>query len=161
MLSEFHVSGRAGDHLHGGVHHGDVHQDPGAGLHAAQGQLHEEPLELHGLLCRDLRVGNSRNYVYGCCCCWFWHCWYNLFDISGVWLHSALYLQCNVDINPREQVTQTRPECPSVARDWRLKCNLMQTDWPWSGSSKVASATKNNEYKNNKSNKSLFLYLIF
>ena len=63
MLSEFHVSGRAGDHLHGGVHHGDVHQDPGAGLHAAQGQLHEEPLELHGLLCRDLRVGNSRNYM--------------------------------------------------------------------------------------------------
>ena len=50
------IPGGAGDHLHGGLHHGDVHQDTGAGLHASQGKLHEKPLELHGLLCCDLWV---------------------------------------------------------------------------------------------------------
>ena len=50
------VAGGAGDHLHGGVHHGDVHKDLGPGLHVAQGKLHEESLELHGLLCCYLGV---------------------------------------------------------------------------------------------------------
>ena len=44
------VTGGDGDCVHGGVHHRDVDQDPGPGLHAPQGQLHEKPLELHGLL---------------------------------------------------------------------------------------------------------------
>ena len=44
------VTGGDGNCVHGGVHHRDVDQDPGPGLHAPQGQLHEKPLELHGLL---------------------------------------------------------------------------------------------------------------
>ena len=47
---ELNVTGGDGDCVHGGVHHRDVDQDPGPGLHAPQGQLHEKPLELHGLL---------------------------------------------------------------------------------------------------------------
>ena len=50
------ISGRAGDHLHGGLHHGDVHQDTRSGLHAPQGKLHEKSLELYGLLCCHLWV---------------------------------------------------------------------------------------------------------
>ena len=49
-VNNFCVTGGDGDCVHGGVHHRDVDQDPGAGLHAAQGELHEKPLELHGLL---------------------------------------------------------------------------------------------------------------
>ena len=54
------LAGRDGDCIHGGVHHGDVDQDPGPGLHAAQGQLHEKPLELHGLLCCHIWVSSNR-----------------------------------------------------------------------------------------------------
>ena len=54
------LAGRDGDCIHGGVHHGDVDQDPGPGLHATQGQLHEEPLELHGLLCCHIWVSSNR-----------------------------------------------------------------------------------------------------
>ena len=53
------ISGRVGDHLHGGLHHRDVHQDTGSGLHAPQGKLHEKSLELHGLLCCDLWVSQT------------------------------------------------------------------------------------------------------
>ena len=60
LLLNYHliifISGRVGDHLHGGVHHRDVHQDTCSGLHASQGELHAEPMELHGLLRGHLRV---------------------------------------------------------------------------------------------------------
>ena len=58
------VAGGAGDHLHGGVHHGDVHKDLGPGLHVAQGKLHEESLELHGLLCCYLGVSCYRQLLF-------------------------------------------------------------------------------------------------
>ena len=54
------IAGRVGDHLHGGVHHGNVHQDTRPGLHASQGKLYEEPVELHGLLCGHLWVRNRK-----------------------------------------------------------------------------------------------------
>ena len=53
---EFDVTGRDGDCVHGGVHLRDVDQDLGSGLYAPQGQLHEEPVELHGLLRCHIRV---------------------------------------------------------------------------------------------------------
>ena len=63
LLLNYHliisISGRVGDHLHGGVHHRDVHQDPRSGLHASQGKLHDKSLELHGLLCCDLWVSKD------------------------------------------------------------------------------------------------------
>ena len=53
------ISGRVRDHLHGGLHHRDVHQDTRTGLHASQGKLHEKSLEFHGLLCCDLWVSEN------------------------------------------------------------------------------------------------------
>lgn len=54
------VVGGDGDRVHGRVHHGDADQDPGPGVHVAQGQLHEKSLELHGLLCCYIRVSEDR-----------------------------------------------------------------------------------------------------
>jgi len=49
-------SGTTGANLHGHLHHRDVHQDPGVGLHPAQEQLHEKLVEHHGLCRRCVRV---------------------------------------------------------------------------------------------------------
>ena len=50
------LSGATGAHLHGHLHDRNVHQNLGPGLHPAQEQLHEEPLEHHGLRRRCVRV---------------------------------------------------------------------------------------------------------
>ena len=49
-------SGGTRDCVHGCVHHGDDDEDLGPGVRATQGELHEEPLELHGLLRSHFRV---------------------------------------------------------------------------------------------------------
>ena len=55
-LNQNPISGTTGADLHGDLHDRDVHKDIGFGLHPPQEQLHEEPLEHHGLCCRCLRV---------------------------------------------------------------------------------------------------------
>ena len=50
-------SGGARAHFYGDLHHRDVHQDPGNGIHPAQEQLHEEPVEHHGFHRGHIRVG--------------------------------------------------------------------------------------------------------
>ena len=47
-------------YLHGDLHHRDVHQDLGLGLHPTQEQLHAQPLEHHGFCRRRLRVSHYR-----------------------------------------------------------------------------------------------------
>ena len=51
------VLGGAGAGFHDRLHNGDAYQDLSAGIHAAQGELHAEPVELYGFLCCDVRVG--------------------------------------------------------------------------------------------------------
>jgi hypothetical protein len=57
----FLFAGGPGAGLHDHLHNRDVHQDPGPRIHPAQEQLHEEPVEHHGLYRRCLWVsGKSR-----------------------------------------------------------------------------------------------------
>lgn len=58
-------AGRPGTHLYGNLHHRNVYQNPGLGIHSTQEQLYAEPMEHHGLRCRRfwvrrLHIENSR-----------------------------------------------------------------------------------------------------
>ena len=63
----FLISGRPGAHLHGDLHYRDVHQDPGPGIHPPQEQLHEKPLEHHGLHRSRVRVSDGVSRVRPLC----------------------------------------------------------------------------------------------
>ena len=67
-----------------------MYQDPCLGIHSAQGQLHEEPLELYGLFCGYLWVSCKNILKHKSSWLWrsWWWCKSNLIDISRV-LHLA------------------------------------------------------------------------
>ena len=51
--------GRARDYLYGGLYYRDVYKNSCSWIHSSQRKLHEEPLELHGLLCCNIWVSNA------------------------------------------------------------------------------------------------------
>ena len=58
LTDDLIFAGRPGTHLHGDLHHRNVHQNPGFRIHFTQEQLHAESMEHYGLCGRRFWVRN-------------------------------------------------------------------------------------------------------